>query len=234
MIYVLGYRKKDINLLAAFLTLIIIILLACFFPNLFFEREKQHTWYENTSSISEREKRLKNKISIEKIEVANKEKTVTQKEEKEELKNTKVEIKDEKNTSNDECVWRIEIPTLQLEAPISEGTSQEVLAETVGHFEESNLWDGNVALAAHNRGYQCNFFQNIKELKEGDEIIYKTDKGERKYKVVLNKIIKETNWSYIENTEDNRITLITCEADKREYRRCIQGIEIKTEKEKKI
>ena len=27
---------------------------------------------------------------------------------------------------------------------------------------------------------------------------------------------------------DNRITLITCEKDKREYRRCIQGIEIKS------
>lgn len=50
--------------------------------------------------------------------------------------------------------------------------------------------------------------------------------GIKKYKVETNIVIKETDWSYIGNTKDNRITLITCEENKREYRRCIQGIEI--------
>ncbi len=43
----------------------------------------------------------------------------------------------------------------------------------------------------------------------------------------MNKIIKQTNWEYIENTKDNRITLITCVENMYEYRRCIQAIEIK-------
>lgn len=85
---------------------------------------------------------------------------------------------------------------------------------------------GNVALAGHNRGYKCNFFQEIKNLKNGDIIIYSTEKGQRKYKVTLNKVIKETDWTYIQNTKDNRLTLITCEMNKKEYRRCVQAVEI--------
>ena len=121
--------------------------------------------------------------------------------------------------------WRIEIPKIGVNAPIKSGTSQEVLATAVGHFEESVEWNGNVALAGHNRGYNCNFFQNIKNLKNGDKIIYYTEYGKRVYEVVTNKIIKQTDWSYIENTEDNRITLITCVENMYEYRRCIQAVE---------
>lgn len=123
--------------------------------------------------------------------------------------------------------WRIKIPKLRLDVPITEGTSAESLRRTVGHFEETDIWKGNVALAGHNRGYRCNFFQEIKNLEKGDVIIYCTKKGERKYQVVVNTVIKETDWKYIQNTKDNRITLITCEENKREYRRCIQAVEIK-------
>ena len=122
--------------------------------------------------------------------------------------------------------WRIKIPKINLNAPIKEGTTQEILATAVGHFNNTTNWNGNVALAGHNRGYNCNFFKNLKYLSNGDEIIYSTEKGERKYKVVLNKIIKQTDWKYIVETQDNRITLITCVENMKEYRRCIQAIEI--------
>lgn len=125
--------------------------------------------------------------------------------------------------------WRVKIPNLNLDAPIVEGTSAEHLRRTVGHFKQTNKWIGNIGLAAHNRGYRCNFFQEIKKLKRGDMIIYCTEQGERKYVVMKNIVIKETDWSYLENTEDNRITLITCEEGRRKYRRCIQAIEIKRE-----
>lgn len=122
--------------------------------------------------------------------------------------------------------WRIKIPRINIDAPIKNGTTQEILASAVGHFENTTKWDGNVVLAGHNRGYNCNFFKNLKYLDKGDEIIYSTEKGERKYKVVLNKVIKQTNWSYTVGTRDNRITLITCIENMKEYRRCIQAIEI--------
>lgn len=129
-------------------------------------------------------------------------------------------------TSNLQSSWRIEIPKIGVIAPIKEGTTQEILGTAVGHFPGTNTYRGNVSLAGHNRGYNCNFFARIKELKEGDKIIYYTDKGKREYEVVLNKIIHQTDWTYIEDTSDNRLTLITCVENMFEYRRCVQAVEI--------
>lgn len=84
---------------------------------------------------------------------------------------------------------------------------------------------GNVALASHNEGSYAHYFGEIKNLKNGEEIIYITNMGERRYKVLENKIIKETNVEVLENTEENNITLITCEKGKRAYRRCVIGKE---------
>ena len=38
-------------------------------------------------------------------------------------------------------------------------------------------------------------------------------------------IIKNTNWSYLENTSENKITLITCIENKPDLRLCIQAIQ---------
>ena len=78
-------------------------------------------------------------------------------------------------------------------------------------------------------GYPVNYFGKLKDLQIGDEIIYKTKYGTKKYKVYVKTIIKDTDWSYLRNTEDNRITLITCVENKPELRRCIQALEIKEE-----
>ena len=126
----------------------------------------------------------------------------------------------EKNTN-----WKIVIPKISLEAEISEGTRKEVMDKFVGHFEETTKTNGNVGLAAHNRGYPVNYFAKIKQLKEGDEINYKYYEHEKSYIVVENKIIKDTDWEPLENTQENKITLITCVENEPEYRRCIQAVE---------
>lgn len=128
-----------------------------------------------------------------------------------------------------EEVWQIEIPKIELKAPISEGTSQEVMLEFVGHFENTEILNGNVGLAAHNRGFPINYFAKLKELEINDEIIYKTQYGTKKYRVILSTIIQDTDWSYLQKTEENKITLITCVENQPTKRRCIQGVEIKEE-----
>lgn len=119
--------------------------------------------------------------------------------------------------------WRIFISKINLDAPILEGTGREILRRGVGHFEETSKWDGNVVLAAHNRGYKYNFFQEIKQLEIGDIIEYQTERGKRNYEVMKKTTIKETDLSCLKNTEENLLTLITCKEDMPEYRLCIQA-----------
>lgn len=119
--------------------------------------------------------------------------------------------------------WYIEIPIINLKANIKEGTEKETLDDYVGHFEETQKENGNIGLAAHNRGYKNNYFENIKKLKEDDSIFYNYKGKIKEYKVEKISIIKDTDWNCLENTEKNIITLITCVENQPEYRRCIQG-----------
>ena len=59
----------------------------------------------------------------------------------------------------------------------------------------------------------------------GDQIIYKYNGQTRTYIVDTIEVIKDTDWSYLEQTADNRITLITCVEDQPKLRRAIQGVE---------
>ena len=135
-------------------------------------------------------------------------------------------IADSTETSKKDATWMIEIPSIDLEAEIAEGTDSNTMNKYVGHFTETSKDKGNVGLAAHNRGYPVNYFARVKELKEGDKIYYKYNETKITYQVDKIKIIKDTNWSYLEPTEKNKITLITCVENEPEYRRCIQGTEI--------
>ena len=40
---------------------------------------------------------------------------------------------------------------------------------------------GNIALAAHNRGYKVNYFQDLKKLEIGDEIYYSYKNIKRRF-----------------------------------------------------
>ena len=226
----LNYTSKWINTVAFFITIILaVILFAILDISIFKNNDRLNNQISNVSviyqnkSIIAKKRNIKTNLNdklLELLQVSNIDYDVN---------TNKTTSKKEETYSNQkeiENIWRIEIPKIGLIAPIKAGTTQEILAEAVGHFNESQKWDGNVALAGHNRGYNCNFFQNIKKLKKGDKIIYYTKNGKREYIVETNKIIHQTDWSYIENTKDNRITLITCVENMYEYRRCIQAKEI--------
>ena len=123
------------------------------------------------------------------------------------------------------AIWQIEISKISLVATIAEGTTKEVLNQYVGHFENTSRENGNVGLAAHNRGYDVNYFKDLKLLKEGDEIKYTYNQFQKTYEVAKCRIIKDTEWAFLEETEENMLTLITCVENEPEYRRCIQAIE---------
>ena len=128
-------------------------------------------------------------------------------------------------------VWSLEIPKIELKANIEEDTTDEVLNRNIGHFVCSGYIDGNIALAAHNRGYDVNYFSRIKELELGDKVIYSYGDFRKEYEVISKEIIKDTNVEVIENPEGskNMLTLITCVENMPELRRCIKCAEIKKE-----
>ena len=144
----------------------------------------------------------------------------------------KVEVNLEKSNSinnlknSDE--WKLEIPKISLCAKISEGTTSKVMDKYIGHFIETSKDNGNVGLAAHNRGYKVNYFSDLKKLEKGDLVIYTYKGKSQKYTVTSKEIIKDTDWSKLENSKVNKLTMITCVENKPEYRLCVQATEIET------
>lgn len=128
--------------------------------------------------------------------------------------------KQEENLSK----WNLEIPSINLKAQIAEGTSKETMEKYIGHFEETSKTNGNIGLAAHNRGYENNYFENLKKLKEGEVIIYRYKEFTKEYIVKKHIIIQDTDWTNLEETEEDTITLITCVENQPQYRRCVQAI----------
>ena len=115
-----------------------------------------------------------------------------------------------------------------IDMPIKNGISGSILATAIGHFDNTPLLDGNVCLVAHNSGTNKNgqyvgYFDRLKELQEGDEIIYSYLSKDYTYKVISNTIISQYDVSVLENTNNNLLTLITCIKGKenRQYRRCV-------------
>lgn len=135
-------------------------------------------------------------------------------------------ISDEENGLEKDFLGILEIQKIGLKANIKEGSSSEILKKYIGHIEETSKYDGNVGLAAHNRGNEYSYFARLNELQEGDIVTYKTKFYERQYKVDNIQVIFETDWSKLENTEENKLTMITCISNKRNQRLCVQAVEI--------
>lgn len=117
------------------------------------------------------------------------------------------------------------IEKINLIGQIKEGSTDEILEEYIGHLEETAKYDGNVGLAAHNTGNQYSYFARLNELEIGDEIKYQTKYGERIYIVDNKKEILDTDWSLLQNTQENKLTLITCIRNKVNQRLCVQATE---------
>ena len=119
---------------------------------------------------------------------------------------------------------KIEIPALDLSVHIYQGTDSKTLAKGVGHFEDTSIWEGNVCLAAHNRGANS-YFGQIHTLNIGDKITLTTKLGTRTYKVTDVSKVSETDRSGLADSGENMLTLYTCVRNQRDQRRCVTAVE---------
>ena len=199
MVAICNFSHKNILLISFIISILIFI----FFNQIFFKN--QNKFFENSLE----------KIIPDNIEI--------------ELKtpNSTVAISEQYQKNIDtQKIWQIEIPKINLVAPIAEGTSTNIMNEYVGHFEETPKNKGNIGLAAHNRGYKINYFRDLKLLQKGDLIIYTYNGEISKYSVNELGIIKDTDWSKLESSSQDKLTLITCLEDEPEYRRYIQAVKL--------
>lgn len=146
------------------------------------------------------------------------------------IESSEVETKEDEEEEfyeTDDILGELKIEKIGLAGQIKEGSSSEILKEYIGHIEETSKYDGNVGLAAHNRGNIYSYFARINELEPGDEIIYRTKYGEKIYIVDTKKEILETDWSMLGQTNENKLTLITCINNRVNQRLCVQAIERK-------
>lgn len=106
---------------------------------------------------------------------------------------------------------KIEIPSVSIDNIVIEGTKKEVLDQNyVGHVKESSLdFNKTIILAGHNNK---KVFKRLKELKKQDEIYLTIYQETRKYCVISNLEIEDTNYTYFKDIKDTLI-LITCTKD---------------------
>jgi len=225
------YTKIGVNAISIAITILIFILIDLFIfnQNYAFQSNFNSNEIQEQNKSNVKEQNVSNNIIQEEnytqVNSENVEITIENQVNKAEDNEKRETKEDEEKNNLNNINWVIEIPAISLKAEISEGTTKEIMDSYVGHFEETSKTNGNIGLAAHNRGYPKNYFQNLKRLKEGDEIIYKYGEFQKNYVVEIHKIIEDVDWSYLKKTEENTITLITCVENEPKYRRCVQAVE---------
>ncbi len=114
----------------------------------------------------------------------------------------------EDETIAENLVGMLEIPRLKMSTPVVEGDDDKTLRAAVGHLPDTpQPWEaGNSAIAAHRDG----LFRPLKNIRIGDDIRVRTRRGELRYKVRTTRIVKPSDLSVLEQSDDHALTLITC------------------------
>jgi sortase A len=106
---------------------------------------------------------------------------------------------------------RLQIPRLNVDAPVVQGDGWEQLKKGVGqHIGSANPGqDGNVVLTAHNDVYG-ELFRYLDQLQPGDEIIAYTQQRQYVYVVDRTSIVEPTAVEVMASTGSPTVTLISC------------------------
>ncbi|GAB4415196.1 MAG: hypothetical protein Kow002_00090 [Anaerolineales bacterium] len=106
---------------------------------------------------------------------------------------------------------RLQIPRLNVDAPVVQGDGWEQLKKGVGqHIGSANPGqNGNVVLSAHNDVYG-ELFRHLDQLQPGDEIIVYTQQRQFVYVVDRTVLVEPTAVEVMASTGSPTVTLISC------------------------
>lgn len=124
-------------------------------------------------------------------------------------------------TPGPEQAVRIQIPAINVDAPIVQGDGWEQLKKGVGqHIGSANPGQpGNLVLTGHNDVYG-EVFRYLEKLQPGDLILIFTAQRQFVYVVTGNQIVEPTQVEVMAPTSEPTLTLITCHpylVDKQRY-----------------
>lgn len=121
------------------------------------------------------------------------------------------------------CIGIVTVPSVGIEMNVYEtDDAMEDMKKGAAHFKSTSAWEGNVGLSGHNFKSQ---FGPLTRVSLGDMVAYQTALGTRYYSVSAIETISDEDWSYLDRTEDNRITLITCIVGQDDKRLMVQATE---------
>jgi sortase A len=106
---------------------------------------------------------------------------------------------------------RIQIPSLEVDAPVVQGDGWEQLKKGVGQNIGSAHpgQNGNVVLSAHNDVYG-ELFRFLDKLQPGDQVVLYTQQRQYTYVVDRTAIVEPTAVEVMAPTESPTVTLISC------------------------
>lgn len=111
-----------------------------------------------------------------------------------------------------DAIGQIRIPKIGVSRYIVEGVGVADLKKAPGHYPTTpapgNV--GNAAIAGHRTTYGQPFYR-LNELEPGDEILVQTLQGEFTYVVDGKTVVRPNQVEVLEQTEEARLTLTTCE-----------------------
>ena len=114
-------------------------------------------------------------------------------------------------TRGPEQAIRIQVPTIQVDAPVVQGDGWDQLKKGVGQYIGSANpgQTGNVVLSGHNDVYG-EVFKRLDELEPGNTIIIFTINRQYVYVVSGSQIVEPTQVEVMAPTSDPTLTLISC------------------------
>lgn len=111
-----------------------------------------------------------------------------------------------------EAVAQIVIPRMDLDMIVVEGIDTVSLTKGPGHYPDTaDPWDkhGRVGIAGHRTTYAAPFW-DLEKLRDGDEIILKTEYGIFTYAVTRSFVTTPYNGGVLEQTREPTLVLTTC------------------------
>ena len=118
------------------------------------------------------------------------------------------------NVKVGKALTRLQIPSLDLDTIVVEGTTPAALRAGAGHYPETPLPGeaGNVAIAGHRTTYGRPF-NRMDDLKPGDKVILTTPIGKHTYEIISKPyVVSPNDWTPIEEYPEGGsfLTLTSC------------------------